>query len=153
MAIEQNRNTLIVRTNFYGRSLGNRVSFSDWLYNEFWSGSVVKALTDVYYSPVSMRKLTELLMPMLNAKVKGVFNFSSDQVVTKYDFALKFANLMHFPEKLVQPVNLVDLNLLTKRPKCMALDNSKLKAHLNLRAIDLHDDLELTCNEYIRKKS
>ena len=153
MAIEKNHNTLIVRTNFYGKSLGNRISFSDWLYHELRLGSVVQAVTDVYYTPISMKKLTELLIPMLNSKTNGTFNFSSDQVVTKYDFALNFAKLMNFPQKLVHPVNFKALNLFTTRPKCMALDNSKLKNVLHLSAIDLQDDLEMTCIKYFKGMS
>ena len=153
LTIETNPNTLIIRTNFYGRSSIKKVSFSDWLYSSLQSNLVVTALTDVYFTPISMQKFAQLLNATLALKPIGVFNFSIDQIVTKYEFALRFAKLLDFSENLVQPITLSDLNLVAKRPRCMELDNSKLKALLRLETIDFEKDLQSVCYEYRKETS
>ena len=70
----------------------------------------------------------------------GIVNFSSDQKISKYEFALKIAKKFNLNSKLILPVSYLSIKKklkLVSRPKNMTLSNKKLKNVLNTKYIDI----------------
>ena len=58
--VAANVNSTILRTNFFGKSRG-RLSFSDWLVDSLIREEEITVFDDVYFSPLSLQRLVELL--------------------------------------------------------------------------------------------
>lgn len=149
IAAEINPNTLIVRTNFYGKTSVLKPSFSDWIYNSLMTGEKIGVVMDVHYTPVSMLRLTAILQGLLRTEHIGIFNVACDQVISKYQFALKFAELLGMSKELIKPIKQKQLNLIAARPRNMELDNAKIKNHLELKNVDYEADLEEVSLTYL----
>ena len=62
----------ILRTNFVGRSkVSHRESLTDWVYDNLTAGKHVEVLDDVYFSPLSITKLVEIIELVMKKKMIG----------------------------------------------------------------------------------
>lgn len=146
------KSALVIRTNFFGMGSKNRKSFSDWIYSELSSGKKLMAFGDVFFTPVHGTKLLELILSLGRLNESGVFNVSSDQMLSKYDFALSLARSCRLDESLIIRSTLSHAKLLAPRPRNMALSNEKLKNSLGMRTIDLGDHIELAAKNILLSK-
>ena len=86
--LEYYSNSLICRTNFFGYGPLHKMSFSDWIINSFISKREITLHNDVYFSPISGRNLAFLAHKLLDLGCSGIYNISSDNVLTKYQFGI-----------------------------------------------------------------
>ena len=135
-----NKYSLIVRTNFFGFGPKYRRSFSDWIIDSLKEKKKINIFKDVYFNPISINFLNNTLITLLKKNMFGIVNFSSDQKISKYEFALKIAKKFNLNSKLILPVSYLSIKKklkLVSRPKNMTLSNKKLKNVLNTKYIDI----------------
>jgi dTDP-4-dehydrorhamnose reductase len=77
------------------------------------------------------------------SKYNGVFNISSDSAISKYDFACHVAKIFAYDSTSIVKTKLYKLPHNAKRPKNMVLSNDKLKSTLDIRKIDILDDISV----------
>jgi len=140
----------ILRTNFVGRSkVSNRESLTDWVYNSLTSGKHVQVLQDVYFSPLSMATLVEMINLVVEKKPIGIFNLGSHNGMSKADFDFDFAERLKLP---ISTMKRIDTNQATflkaYRPKDMRMDCSKFENALGVRLPDLIDQITNVAKEY-----
>ena len=70
------------------------------------------------------------MFKLIEKKESGIFNISSNEKITKYNFGLKVCDIFRLDKKLIKVSYLKNRKDLVKRPFNMALDNSKLKKKL-----------------------
>lgn len=142
----------VIRTNFVGKSAcERRVSFTDWLHREASAGNVIYGFSDVFFSPLSMVSLSEIIVKIVHRDMQGVFNLGSQGPLSKADFAKRFLTAVGLDSKLVmcRSVDSCDLNLPAYRPKGMAMDCSKIMHSLNISLPNLDDEITLVAREYL----
>ena len=67
--IASNMNSIILRTNFFGKSFNlNRASFSDWIFNSFKNKKSIKLAEDIYFSPLSIETICKILVKIIKTK-------------------------------------------------------------------------------------
>ena len=120
-------NSLVIRTNFFGEGLYYRKSFSDEIINKLSSGLKISLFNDVYFNPVSISKLSKIILLLIKKNYRGIINISSNEKISKYQFGLLLAKEFKLDRKLIIPIKLNSRKNLIKRPHNMCLDNSKLK--------------------------
>jgi len=121
---------LIIRTNFFGLGPSYKHSFSDKILNNLEKGKYSNLFKDVYYTPVSVDTLKSQVYQLLEKKAKGVYNISSNERLTKYEFGLLIAKNFGYSDELIKPISIKEIKNLTKRPKDMSLSNHKLSTFL-----------------------
>jgi len=140
----------ILRTNFFGRSHKVGVNgLADWLYSSLVKGERVQVLSDVYFSPVSLATLCEIIERLIALRPVGIYNLGSREGMSKSEFAYKFAELLTLDRELMSTVGSLNAGFhRTKRPKDMRMDSSKLEAVLGFALPRFIDEIRKVADEY-----
>ena len=149
-----NSKSIIIRTNFY--SIGNkkRQSFSDKILQSIKSKEHVNLFKDVYYTPIYGKYLLKYIFNLLEKKQKGIFNISSNEKITKFEFGQKICNIFKLDNKLIKISYLSKRKDLIKRPFNMALNNNKVKKILQIKIPSINYQIKMMKKDilYLKKK-
>lgn len=140
----------ILRTNFLGRScISYRESFSDWLYHSLSGNKKIHVLNDVFFSPLSINMLIEMIRLVLEKRPVGVYNLGSKNGMSKADLSFSFAQCCGFSVELMESVNSVDAKFIkTYRPRNMMMDSTKIEKVLGVELPNLKDLIKHIAQEY-----
>ena len=133
---------LMVRTNFYGWGTSVRASFSDWILQGLEQGRELTMFSDVFYTPILMNHLGEVIYDLLGRGAEGLFHVVGRERLSKYDFGLKVARAFGYPETLVSPISVEQFPFTAQRPKDMSLSSAKVEDFLQCHMPTVDDDLE-----------
>lgn len=141
--VVQQVESTILRTNFFGESLvPYRKSFSDWLVESFQRQTPIKLFTDVFFSPLSLNTLIEILAKIIEKPIAGVFNLGSREGMSKRDFAIELAKLFSFSTDCAQDALAAEQKLKARRPKDMRMDCSLFEKTFNIKLPLLKDEIK-----------
>lgn len=146
----KNESATILRTNFFGMSHSPlRRSFTDWIYDNISQQKKINVLTDVDFSPISLRSLNEVILHVIMNPRPGTYNLGSKSKMSKADFCRHFVNKL-FPEhlNLLAPVTLTQLNLKAPRPHLMAMNSELFEKTFNFKLKTLEQEINLTLEDY-----
>ncbi len=141
---------LIIRTNFFGWGTKYRNSFSDNVIFNLKKKKYIHILNDVYFNPISLTYLCNIINRLLFLNKKGIFNITSSQKYTKYILANMIANKFGLKTKYIKPILLTNLKTNVVRPKDMSLKNNKIKKYCKIPSIS--QQLNELHNEYVNNK-
>ena len=141
----------ILRTNFVGRSkVSHRESLTDWVYYSLKEKKHLQAFNDVYFSPISMKILSEMIELVVQKKPIGIYNLGSHNGMSKADFDFAFAESLKLPTNTMKRINLNQYkDLKANRPKNMLMDSSKFENELSLKLPNLLDLISPLTLEYL----
>ncbi len=140
----------ILRTNFVGCSqVSYRESFTDWVYKSMVGRKQVQVLSDVYFSPLSIRTLADMIELVVQKKPIGIYNLGSQNGLSKADFAYVFAEYLKLPTNTMTKIQSSDAKFLRAyRPKDMRMDRSKFENALGIELPNLTDLIQSLAKEY-----
>jgi dTDP-4-dehydrorhamnose reductase len=130
-AIEQCPNALIVRTNFFGWGTSLRSSFSDWILRKLDLGEELTMFTDVFFSPILVNHLGGAIFDLVGKNAQGIFNVAGDERLSKYEFALKLADIFGYSKEPIRPTSVRDFPFKAQRPGDMSLSCAKVEDFLD----------------------
>lgn len=117
----------------YGRPLGGRAGFIDRLRAQLAAGESVTAFTDQWRTSTAADQLPGVVERLLKEPdLDGVFHWGGAERATRFDIAVKFAQVMGLDEQLVRPGRAVDANFASPRPRDSSLDSSRLAAAIGM---------------------
>jgi dTDP-4-dehydrorhamnose reductase len=136
-------NSTILRTNFFGqsRSLG-RLSFSDWLVDSLIKEKEITVFDDVYFSPLSLQRLVELLGLVALKRQQGIFNLGSREGMSKADFAFYLAKVLGLPTGKMSRGGVGTAKLTANRAKDMRMDSSNFEKVFEVKLPTLRQEIE-----------
>lgn len=140
--------SLVIRTNFYCFGSNNRKSFSDIIINQIKLKNKISLFKDVYYTPIYAKFLLKYIFELIKKKQSGIFNISSNEKITKYNFGLKICNIFKLNKKFIKVSYLKNRKDLVKRPLNMALDNTKLKKTLKIKIPSILNQLKVMKDDF-----
>ena len=86
------KKSLILRTTLIGKSLtSSRSSLSDFIINNLKDGNPITLFSDVLFSPLHTSTLSELTMQAVDKGLRGVYNASTADGVSKSEFGFMVA--------------------------------------------------------------
>ena len=139
--LENNPDALVIRTNFFGWGPAYKASFSDKILKTLEAGKHNNLFDDVYYTPISVKTLSEKIALLIEKDAKGVFNICSNERITKYQFGLIISKVFGHETTLLHPLSIDEVTNLTLRPKDMSLSNHKLCTFLGTSIPSLEDQI------------
>ena len=137
-----NPKALIIRTNFFGKGPSYRRSFSDFILDNISVNKSVNLFDDVFFTPIYINELIEIIENLLFKDLSGVFNVVGDERLTKYDFGLKIASEIGANHSLVKKTFLSGRDDLVKRPFDLSLSNKKIKKSISIPIKSLSDQIK-----------
>jgi dTDP-4-dehydrorhamnose reductase len=140
----------ILRTNFLGRScVSYRESFSDWLYKSLSRNQKLQVLNDVFFSPLSISILIEMIRLVLEKRPIGVYNLGSKNGMSKADLCFYFAECCGFSTDLMVSIESARAKFITTyRPRNMMMDSSKFEKTLGVELPNLMDVIKYIAQDY-----
>lgn len=143
----------ILRTNFFGKSMcEGRLSFTDWIYRAIINKEKMQLFNDVFFSPLSMRTLAEMILVVISIRPYGVFNLGSHIGLSKSDFAFLFMKKLNMYPGKVEIMSIHDVDFVkTYRPKDMRLKVTKFEQNLSLSLPKLEDEIDKVIGDYDAK--
>ncbi|EJC82679.1 dTDP-4-dehydrorhamnose reductase [Rhizobium leguminosarum bv. trifolii WSM2297] len=126
MTLQANPETLVLRTNFFGRGLPWRKSLSDWMTDCLRAGEPLGAFADAHFTPIAMPLLSDYIARCMSSNLSGVYHCAGSERISKFEFATRLAGRLGLDEKLVVPRFLADAGLKALRPLDMSLSTRKL---------------------------
>jgi dTDP-4-dehydrorhamnose reductase len=139
--IKNDKNALIIRTNFFGNGPHYKPSFSDRIISTLRQKKNILLFNNVYYTPISIEELASCVLMLINNNLSGIFNVAGNERITKYEFGLKIADLINESKDLVIPIDIEEKKDLTIRPKDMSLSNAKLFKAINPKITPLSNQI------------
>lgn len=147
--ISKNINSLVLRTNFFGKSLSkNRLSFSDWIYKNLKKKQKIFLAEDLYFSPLSMHTLSEIVFKILPSKKIGVYNLGSIEGKSRYEFGIEFSKILNLDLKYIIKVKMKELKLRVKRNKDMRMNIKKFERDFKIKLPSLKKEIAKKSKNY-----
>ena len=126
----ENPDAIVARVNFYGWSMSGQRSLVEFFYNNLSAGKPMNGFSDVYFCPLYVHYLAELLDEMIEQDAKGIYHVFSSDCQSKYEFGCAVARKFKLDESLIKAVSWKDGGLTAKRSPNLIMNTDKLRALL-----------------------
>jgi len=128
-----NSNYLIIRPNvLYSSNISKNNHFLSWVVNSLKEKTKINVVNDQISNPVYVPDLVEVIVSSLLVDYNGVYHFGSEDVISRYDFALLISKIFKLDENLINPIKTSDLKQIANRPKKSFLNCNKIISDLNI---------------------
>ena len=136
-------NSCVVRTNIYGYNWLPKESIAEWIIKTLKDGKKIDLFKDVYFSPILVNNLAEILIEVIEKNSSGIYHIASPESITKLEFGRLIAKLYNFNNDLINPISIFDLNLIAPRPLKPTLNCSKVQKVINTKLLNVENGLKL----------
>lgn len=136
-------NALIFRTNFFGKSLSENKSFSDWIIYTFKSKKKFYLFNDVHFNPLRIDTIANIISKIIKKKLytnRGIYNLGSKDSIYKNELAILIAKKMKIYNNNYININ-VNKYLKVKRPLNMFMNVSKFERKFNIKLPKIRDEI------------
>ena len=146
-------NSTVLRTNFFGKSMcDHRSSFTDWVHHSATTNRNVVLFGDVFFSPLSMATLAEMVVLVVSQKPSGVFNLGSNCGLSKSEFSILFMKKLKFGMTNIEVASIGDVSFMkTYRPRDMRLNVTKFEQKLDVCLPTLEAEINRVIGDYDEK--
>lgn len=130
IVLQSNKN-LVIRTNIFGFNYREKKSFTEWVVDSLKDGVELNMFYDLYFSPILVNELIEILEKCMENNVSGLYHICSTGSISKYDLGVAIKDIFSLEGK-INKVSMKDFHFIAPRTQNMGLDNSKIKKLLNI---------------------
>jgi len=117
---------IIARVNLFGWSLTGKRSLAEWFYSNLIQGSPILGFTDVYFCPMLVNDLAQVLFRMAALGLNGLYHVASPKCTSKYGFGVAVARQFGLDDRLISPVSISESDLKVVRSPRLTLRCDKL---------------------------
>lgn len=138
----------IIRTNFIGKSFHkNKITLTDWFYNNIKNNIKFEAFEDIYFNPLSFTSLTSILEYLFEKSINGVYNVGSVGKLSKYDLAIRINKLFNKRNLIIRSKS--DNVFKVNRSKNMLMDCGHFENNYSYSLPLIDDEINLILKEYL----
>lgn len=138
----------VLRTNIFGWSRAERMSFAEWVLRGLVEQSTLNMFRDVHYTPIHVTHLAELIEAVWQRRSYGLYHAAGGTNLTKYEFARLVAHVFGLTTDHVTAGSVDDAGLAAGRPKNMALSSARLASTLGRPMPSAIDGVRLMRRQY-----
>ena len=128
--LSANPEAVVVRVNFFGWSLSGTRSLPEFFINKLSAGKSAPGFTDVFFCPLFVGDLGEMLLKVLKRELSGIYHVVGSASLSKYDFGVAIARRFSLDENLIEPVSVDVSTLKARRSHNLRLSVHKLSTAL-----------------------
>lgn len=143
-------NWLIIRTNVvYGVAPRVKKNFALWLAQELKKQRHVNVVSDQYGNPTLADDLARGIYELVRRNKRGVYHIAGADYLSRYEFALKLAEVFGYDKSLITPIKTADLNQLAVRPLQSGLITVKAQAELGMNFLGVEESLRIFKEQFM----
>lgn len=131
-AVETLSNSLILRTNIYGKNIQNKKSFGEWIVDSLLEDKELNMFTDIMFSPVLVNELARVIDRCIEKDLQGRYLACGTGSISKYDFGLLVKNKFGISSGKINKSISDEVNFKAKRSKNMGMSNRRLCEALDI---------------------
>ena len=125
----------------YGNGIGVRDCFPTWVIKNLRAGKVVRCSEDQISNPTHVNDIAFAAVKGFELNRDGIYHICGSERVSRYQFAVRTAELFGLDPGLVQAVKSADLNQIAPRPPVTGFVTLKAQTDLGLKAMDITQGL------------
>ena len=122
---------LVVRTNIYGFNYREKSSFGEWILNSLISNIELNMFYDIYFSPILVNELSEILDLCIEQGLGGLYHICSTGSISKYDIAVAIMEEFGI-DGSINKVSMEHYKFKAPRTRNMGMSNEKIKKELGV---------------------
>ena len=103
----------------------------------------ITIVDDQFRAPTYAAELALACKIAMDKKATGIFNVSSNTVLSIYEIAQQIADVFSLDKTYIKPISTATLNQLASRPKRTGFDLSKTKKQLDFHPKSFREDLQI----------
>ena len=136
------KKTLILRTNFYGKSKStNRKSFSDYIIHNLKKKKTLNLPMNILFNPVHIDFLNSVILKLIKKKATGIFNIGSKDCISKFNFGVEVAKKFNLNKKYIMKYKSEFKK--NNRPLNTFMHTNKLKKIIKVKIPSIKEGLAL----------
>lgn len=116
----------------YGTGKNLRLNFATWLVEMLKNGKEVIIVDDQFGHPTIANDLAAAIKKIIELTKTGIFHVTGSECVSRYDFALKLADVFGFDSGLIKRIKTGDLNQKAPRPMNSSFVLDKMAQELGI---------------------
>jgi dTDP-4-dehydrorhamnose reductase len=150
LALQNNRNTIIIRTSWVYSEYGN--NFVKTMLRLMNERKEINVVNDQFGSPTYAKDLAEVIIEIVNGQqstVNGqqIFHFSNDGIISWFDFAVAIKEIKQLG-CTINPIPTSAYPTPAKRPAYSGLDKTKITCAFNIKLKNWKESLQ-QCLQYL----
>lgn len=130
----------------YGWTPGNN-SFIEWILGKVQSREPVPLFTDQYRSPIYLGSLAKALLEIASRELGGIFHLAGHDRVSRYEVGQKAAEIFGFPQSLLSPVSMSDVQYSGSRCRDCSLDTGRARLILDAQLPGIEEGMRMMKEE------
>jgi dTDP-4-dehydrorhamnose reductase len=145
LEVSRKANSLVLRTNFFGWNVRKKKSLAEWILGELKAERKINGFEDVYFSSIYTMELAKVIDRSIEKNLTGVHNCGSSDSCSKYEFALKIAEVFGLDKTLVNPISIKAFEFKARRGKNLTLNVDKIQNALSYKLPNIGYSIEGFC--------
>lgn len=139
---KKNKDKLIIRTNFFGRSINTDRGIVNWIIKMYKKNSFIYAIEDIFFNPLHIDTLCKILYKLINKKVTGTYNLGSKNFISKSNFIKEFFKNNKVKYRKLKLVNYKNHQISrTPRPQYMIMNCKKLEKKIGIKMPNIYKEI------------
>ena len=143
--LENDTNIVLRTTVIYGWHAKSR--FTNWVLNSLKNSREVPAFTDQFNTPTLVDDMAKAILQIFTKDKFGLFNAVGATCLSRYQFALKLADMFNLDKNLIIPTSSVGKKQIAPRPPNGCLDNSKIVNDIGFKFSDIDTGIDFIYNQ------
>lgn len=134
--------SVIIRTNFFGWSpVYHPPTFAEWIFNSLVAKKPITLFTDLFFCPLEVSLLTELLEPVILSDFNGILNIVGSERCSKYDFGMFLADKFYLDSTIITPSKVKVDSFKAKRQSDLSLSIKKYETLFHRKIPGLEESM------------
>ena len=143
LLLDQSEDSLVIRSNvLYDYSSKSRASFLNWVVDSLNQEKEISVVEDQWNNPTWTGSLAVVIDRAIDTQVTGLVHWGDGDLVSRFDFANKIADVFNLKKSLIKPILTSELNQTAKRPLKSGLTSDYAQNILNLEPPTIKECLE-----------
>ena len=143
--LENDTNIVLRTTVIYGWHAKSR--FTNWVLNSLKNSQKIHAFTDQLNTPTLVDDMAKAILQIFTKDKFGLFNAVGATCLSRYQFALKLADMFNLDKNLIIPTSSVGKKQIAPRPPNGCLDNSKIVNDIGFKFSDIDTGIDFIYNQ------
>ena len=143
LLLDQSEDSLVIRSNvLYDYSSKSRASFLNWVVESLNQEKEISVVEDQWNNPTWTGSLAVVIDRAIDRQLTGLVHWGDGDLVSRFDFANKIADVFNLKKSLIKPILTSELNQTAKRPLKSGLISDYAQNILNLEPPTIKECLE-----------
>jgi dTDP-4-dehydrorhamnose reductase len=119
-----------------------KLNFATWVIGSLKRGRQISVVEDHYSSPTLSDNLGEAILKIVEKSIRGIYHTAGSERISKYEFALKIAEVFELDKTLIKPIKMRDLKVwIARRPRDSSLCVDKARRELEVKLLNVVEGL------------